>query len=175
MKSMLATAFTLTVSLCFHSVSANAADACPVTLGKAEILGAPFPKPLEGRTWYGSESLAVQLRADGVIPTTKPGARIAIKLFLWSAGFEPGMEHNLRVDVSSVNGEPVTAKVDERPTNAYAEDLGGWTMLTGIDFPDPGCWRISAEYLGQTLTFVVETIAVDDYVRRTEKRAAESS
>jgi hypothetical protein len=31
-------------------------------------------------------------------------------------------------------------------------------MLTGVDFPDPGCWEISASYLGQTLKFVVETV-----------------
>jgi hypothetical protein len=31
----------------------------------------------------------------------------------------------------------------------------------GVDFPEPGCWEIFAEYLGQTLTFVVETVDTD--------------
>jgi hypothetical protein len=34
-----------------------------------------------------------------------------------------------------------------------------WVMLVGIDIPDPGCWQITGEYLGQKLTFVVETVA----------------
>jgi hypothetical protein len=35
--------------------------------------------------------------------------------------------------------------------------LGGWTMLAGIDFPSIGCWRLNLGYLGQSLSFVVET------------------
>jgi hypothetical protein len=90
---------------------------------------------------------------------------MAVKLFWWSLGFEPGMESNLNVDIRSLNGKPVRAKIN-KPTNAHSESLGGWTMLTGIDFPDPGCWQISGEYLGQILTFVVETVDVDEYLRR---------
>jgi hypothetical protein len=39
--------------------------------------------------------------------------------------------------------------------------LNKWRMLVGVDFPDPGCWEITGEYLGQTLTFVVETVSGD--------------
>ena len=45
-----------------------------------------------------------------------------------------------------------------RPTNvALANEL--WTILTGVDFSSAGCWRNTGEYLGQTLSFVVQTIA----------------
>jgi len=167
MKPILLATFVLTISLNPIMVSAKAADICPVTPGSDEIFGAPFPK---GKNWYGSESLAVKLPTDGIWPTTISGDLIAVnliavKLFWWSVGFEPGMESNLTVDILSLNGKPVRAKVG-KPTSAHAESLGGWTMMTGIDFPDPGCWQISGKYLGQILTFVVETVDVDEYLRR---------
>ena len=39
------------------------------------------------------------------------------------------------------------------------ESLDRWRMLTGVDFPEPGCWQISADYLGSKLTFVIESAA----------------
>ncbi len=128
-----------------------AEDACPRTVGTAAP-GSPLP---DG--WYGSESFAVQLPAGGVWPTTAPGALIAVKLFWRAPGFRPGMESNLDVTVKPLNGAQATAVV-LGTTNAQAESLGGWTMLTGIDFPMAGCWEITGRYLGQELRFVVETV-----------------
>jgi len=141
------------VAALFGSLSATAQVACPRTVG-TKSLGPPFP---DSGDWYGSESFAVQLSPDGTWPTTAPTARIAVKLFWWSSGFKPGMESNLIVTLKELNGAAVNAVVS-RPTNAHAESLGGWTMLTGIDFPDPGCWEITGRYLGQELKFVVETV-----------------
>jgi hypothetical protein len=144
-------------------IPAVAEFACPHTKGY-EVLGPPLPK---SESWYGSEALAVSLPKDGIWPTTARGALIAVKLFWWSAGFRPGMESNLSVTVRELAGARVSAVVS-KPTNAYAESLGGWTLLTGIDFPEPGCWEITGKYLGQELTFVVETVRanVDDRSRR---------
>src|SRR5690606_36272332 len=107
-------------------------------------LGPPLP---QSANWYGSEALAVQLPPTGTWPTTAPGALISVKLFWWSAGFRPGMESNLNVTIRELSGAAVTAVISE-PTNAHAASLGGWTMLTGIDFPQPGCWQITGQYLG---------------------------
>jgi hypothetical protein len=125
---------------------------CPVTVG-SDSLGPPFP---ESENWYGSEALAVMLPQDGRWGITGPNARIAVKLFVWSAGFKPGMEHNLSVRIEPLLGQPNDAVVGD-PTNAGAKSLGGWTMLAGIDFPSVGCWRLTLDYLGQSLSFVVET------------------
>lgn len=133
--------------------AAAAEFTCPRTAGY-KALGPPLPK---SANWYGSEALAVQLPQTGTWPTTAPGALISVKLFWWSAGFRPGMESNLNVTIRELSGAEVTAEVS-KPTNAHAASLGGWTMLTGIDFPQPGCWEITGEYLGQSLSFVVETV-----------------
>ena len=136
---------------------------CPVTLGTDKLLGP------ESHNLYGSEALAVALPPDGTWGVTGPTARIAVKLFWRSAGFRPGMQTNLKVEITNLNGGPNDAVVKDVTTaNSVPEDLekahfddewmDGWLMLTGIDFPSPGCWQITGEYLGQSLTFVVETV-----------------
>jgi len=127
---------------------------CPVTLGADKFLGPPFP---ESEKWYGSESLAVMVPGSRAWGTTRPNASIAVKLLWWSAGFKPGMESNLKVSIRNLDGK-INDAVVSNPTNAHAKSLGGWTMLTGIDFSSAGCWEITGDYLGQTLTFVVETM-----------------
>jgi len=127
-------------------------SSCPVTIGSGS-LGPPFPA---SQNWYGSETLAVVLPEDGKWGITGPSANIAIKLFVWSLGFKPGMERHLSVRVESLSGGPNDAVV-KGISGAKAPSLGGWTMLAGIDFPSVGCWRLNLDYLGQSLSFVVET------------------
>ena len=136
---------------------------CPVTLGTDELLGP------DSHYSYGSEALAVALPADGTWPVTGPTALIAVKLFWRSAGFRPGMEHNLHVEIKSLHDGPNDAVVTGvTNANSPRDDIeaarfddewqDGWVMLTGIDFPSAGCWQITGEYLGQSLTFVVQTV-----------------
>jgi hypothetical protein len=40
-------------------------------------------------------------------------------------------------------------------TNATSPSLGGTAMLVGVDFPGPGCWRVTAQYRGTALSYVV--------------------
>lgn len=163
MNSTLLTAcIVLIVAASSQTASSSSESTCPVTLGSDKVFAKPWP---QASSWYGSESLATILPEDGIWSTTKPGARISVKVFWWSIGFETGMESDLSVKVESLDGSPASARID-RPANAYAGSMGAPTMLTGIDFPDPGCWRISAEYSGQKLTFIVETIDVDEYRKR---------
>lgn len=76
---------------------------CPVTVGTDKLL-----EP-DSRNLYGSEALAVALPADGTWAVTAPNARIAAKLFWRSAGFRPGMEQNLKVEIVNLNGGPNSA------------------------------------------------------------------
>lgn len=161
-RTIFAAFIALNFAIASQAASSESKFNCPVTLGSDKAFAEPWP---QASTWYGSESLATILPQGGIWSTTKPGARISVKVFWWSVGFEAGMESSLTVKVESLDGSPTKAQID-RPTNAFAESLGATTMLTGIDFPDPGCWRISAEYSGQELTFIVETIDVEVYRRK---------
>jgi hypothetical protein len=143
--------------------SPDADSGCPVTRGTDELL-----EP-DSRNLYGSEALAVALPTDGTWAVTAPNARIAVKLFWRSVGYRPGMERHLKVEIVNLNGGLNDAVVkDVTNANSVPDDLekaqfddewqDGWLMLTGIDFPSPGCWEITGKYLGQTLVFVVETV-----------------
>ncbi|HEY6598293.1 MAG TPA: hypothetical protein VIZ30_03235, partial [Pseudomonadales bacterium] len=101
-------------------------------------------------------------------PATKAGHLIAVKLFWWSQGFEPGMESEMHVTLADL-GKPDQSAKTLRTSNAKAPSLGGWTMLTGIDLPYAGCFRISGSYRGAALSFVVQAIDAEVYVVRETK------
>ena len=170
MKMIITAIFAFLISL-----EAIGESDCPRTTAQDPLFGADIPG------WYGTEALAVSLPESGKWPTTRPGVSIGEKVFWRSSGFRPGTESSLRIEIANLSDGPVTGTISAA-TNAYLgtdasgrknEDepgaivqelvtaADGWFMLTGIDFPKPGCWEISAEYLGQTLTFVVETVDTD--------------
>ena len=174
MRVLILLACSAVVSL--HAVDVSAEGVCPATTAEDPLYGTSIAG------WYGTEALAVQLSSPARWSTTRPGNLIGEKLFWRSSGFRPGTESNLKIDIRSVDGSVVTGRISAatnayipstqsgRPlTDAEAKALAseitrspeGWRMLTGIDFPDPGCWEITASYLGQTLKFVVETANLD--------------
>ena len=153
-----------------------AEDACPATTAEDPLFGTSIAG------WYGTEALAVQLSSPARWSTTSPGHLIGEKLFWRSSGFVPGSESSLRISIRSLTGAPVTGTISAA-TNAYIPSVqpgrpltepemkalqnemllspDRWRMLTGVDFPDPGCFEVTASYLGQTLRFVVETVSAD--------------
>ena len=141
------------ISLAPVAAAADDSFLCPVTFGSGGYLSKPFP---ESSDWYGSESLAVQIPGNEGVATTRPGARLAFKIFWWSAGFEPGMEEELEVTVRNLHDGANDAVVT-RSTNAWLEDYETWTMLTGIHLASAGCWEITGNYKSQSLTFVVKS------------------
>ena len=137
---------------------AMADDNCSRTIGADKVFSEPWP---QADTWFGSEALAVLLPEDGIWPTTVQGHLIAVKLFWYSAGFQPGMERDFIGRIERLDEGPNDAEIS-RPTNAgLANDV--WTILTGIDFKSAGCWRITGEYQGQSLEFTVQTVDHTEY------------
>ncbi len=144
---------TCAVSLLVLCPLSHADENCPQTIGANKVFAEPWP---QADTWFGSEALAVILPPDGVWPTTRPTNLISVKLSWYSAGFQPGMERDFRGRIERLDEGPNDAVIS-RPTNAgLANDV--WTILTGINFKSAGCWRITGEYQGQSLEFVVKTI-----------------
>ena len=43
----------------------------------------------------------------------------------------------------------------DHATYAAAGSLGGEAMLSGIEFPTPGCWQLTARYGDAVLSYVV--------------------
>jgi hypothetical protein len=62
----------------------------------------------------------------------------------------------------------VTAtSLDTGELAAVSAPTNGWVhqdqpfMLVGIEFPDAGCWQVSAEYRGQSLSYIVNVVHPD--------------
>jgi hypothetical protein len=133
------------------SLRAEEASTCLATLPSGVALGKPFPA---SESWYGSESLAVILPSGGIWTGMGAEHRYRDKLFWWSHGYRPGSESNMVVRGRRLDRDAPPADIS-RTTNAHSPSLGGWTMLVAVEFPSPGCWEITGEYLGQKLSFVV--------------------
>ena len=150
------------VTLLFDCQFAKADENCPRTIFADKTFSEPWPQEF---SWFGSDSLAATFPNDGIWPTTVPGHGIAVKLFWYAPGFEPGMEQDFVGRIERLDEGPNDAVIFP-PTNAgLAGDV--WTILTGIDFKSAGCWRVTGKYLGQSLEFVVETT---DYREHRSKR-----
>ena len=141
----------LMTSLLAGGLCAEEVSTCLSTIPSGRILGKPFPS---SDSWYGSESLAVVLPDNGVWGGMGAAHNYRNKLFWWSYGFRPGSESSLVVRGRRLDRESPPADIS-RATNAHSPSLGGWAMLVGVEFPSSGCWEITGEYLGQTLSFVV--------------------
>jgi hypothetical protein len=100
--------------------------------------------------WYGSPQLWTQL------PRGEHFAR-RDKIFWWSAGYRDRarveQRPNIVVTISRV-GSGVTTAINELPTHAGFD--GATALLTMVDFPEPGCWQVTANYRGNRLAFVAD-------------------
>jgi hypothetical protein len=134
-------------------------DDCPVTVPQDPPFTPPVPydKPGSDQSfWFGSNALWTAIPKNGVwssLPDNPEG--YTQKILGWREGYvwtdEP------KPDLV-VTGERLDDKAPlvraARATNAYAGDIGS-AMLTGVDFPSLGCWRITGNYKGTELSFVV--------------------
>ncbi|HUF39047.1 MAG TPA: hypothetical protein VMN57_11030 [Anaerolineales bacterium] len=129
--------------------------ACPVTQPPAEpfVPPKPWPEtyPYAGRVWYGSAGLWTALPEDGEWRQLLYGD----KFWWWSEEFdvEEDSTPNLVISARRLDGKAPEVLTDEA-TNGY-HDSFNWAMLMGLTVETPGCWEITGEYAGHTLSIVV--------------------
>ncbi len=134
-------------------------DSCPTTQRPEPrfIPPEPYPEwPPGGGFWYGSNELWIDLRANGTwhgLP--KSDAGYVNKIALWSESYGQTMELQPEITLSArqLDGDAVV-EPHVHGTNAYHPDYGHF-MMTGIELPTLGCWEITVEYRGTSLSFVV--------------------
>ncbi|HJS19382.1 MAG TPA: hypothetical protein VJ785_11590 [Anaerolineales bacterium] len=132
---------------------------CPVTVPRDPLFIPPPPyskMSTEEYFWYGSNSLWVSLPQDGVwsgLPHDSHG--YSQKLPWWREGYVWDEEPEPALIVS---GERLDAEdsplVASTANGAYADEFGS-AMLTGVDLPTLGCWKITGKYKDAELSFVV--------------------
>ena len=142
------------------SVPAATGDSgCAVTRpDPAFAAPSPYPSspPDDRYAWFGTPELWTMLKRDGEVwDAANAPVAAQVKMFFWSsnwAGMREEQEPGLTVVATRLDG-PGTVRTDHA-TNAAAESLGGEAMLSGIEFPTPGCWQITASYRDAHLSFV---------------------
>lgn len=132
---------------------------CPLTTSKESFEPpAPYPpsEPFPNEFWFGSEHLWTALPENGTwsdLPHNSSG--YTQKIFWWSSLFslkdEP--EPALVVIGERLDGEAPPLKF-YGATNAFADDIGE-AMLTGVDFPTEGCWKVTGQYKKTGLSFTI--------------------
>ena len=133
---------------------------CLITVPQDPPFTPPAPYDalgFEGDFWYGSNSLWTAVPQSGTwrgLPLNSGG--YTQKVFWWREGYvwneEP--EPNLIVTGERLDAQAPPLKAS-KATNAYASDIGS-AMLVGVDFPTPGCWKITGRYNDEAeLSFVV--------------------
>ena len=135
---------------------------CPISVPpKPEFVppSIPFLSPsasFPDEFWFGSEHLWASLRVDGrwfSLPHNSEG--YTQKIFWWSDLFSLKDEPEPALIVT---GQRLDAKAPplnaSKATNAYGGDIGE-AMLTGVDLPTLGCWKITGQYKKYELSFIV--------------------
>ena len=139
-------------------------DSCPITRAPDIPFIPPEPYPsapperYENQFWYGTPELWTMLGTDGTwyaLPQNKNG--YGQKVFWWSQSFDtkgdpfPAFTVILEQLDAIAPSSPVV--VAEEATNASADF--GTAMLTGVQVPSLGCWKVTGQYKESELSFVV--------------------
>lgn len=139
---------------CGISPAEEADSACDTTMPSLPGFVPPEPyaatPSIPDAVWYGTADLWTVLSADGSYQPRKS--------VWWSDRFGGGkVEEVPPITVSHYRlDEAATSPQVETPgTNAYTVE-DGWFMMAGIDPQTPGCWQVTAEYKGATLSYVYE-------------------
>ena len=111
----------------------------------------------QGYFWFGSSSLWTVIPDDGVWSELPYNASVGYtqKILWWRDGYSARNESqpNLTVTGTRLDGDKQSIRASGA-TNAIANDIGQ-AMLVGMDFPAPGCWKITGKYKDAEMSFVV--------------------
>jgi hypothetical protein len=138
----------------------QAPAACATTRPPNPSFVPPYPSnwARSGEFWYGTESLWTLLTASGTWSmrgnVLEGNGGYRTKLFYWSRGFDVRREPEPELIVSARRLDRKAPLVTaDRATNAFLGRPAA--MLTAIDLPTAGCWELTAQYRGYTLSFAV--------------------
>lgn len=141
----------------------NVPTTCPITKPPVRPFVPPSPYPAKtgpDAFWFGTEKLWTSLPADGTwrgLPHYKPSdPTFRQKLFWWRQGYNWRAEHppHLTVTGRRLDGTAPPLGADEANAGWQADKEHAF-MVVGINFPTLGCWKVTGDYHGDRLTFVV--------------------
>ncbi len=124
----------------------------------ARIAACPTTAPDPETQLYGEPGgLQVFISQEGIWDMLPPGREggYGQKIFWKFPGYVWTEEQTPDLDIvaEQLDGDGYFVQT-EPATNAFADSLHGSSILTGVEFPQAGCWQITGEYRDATLTFV---------------------
>jgi hypothetical protein len=133
-------------------------SSCPVTLPPDSPFAPPASVKLStGYFWLGTEALWTEARLDGTwrkLPY-HDGA-FTEKVVWWRKGYDWQAEPQPNLVVTGRGLDAAAPPlVASRANGAFNADDIGSAMMVGVDIPAPGCWEITGQYEGTSLSFVV--------------------
>ncbi len=137
---------------------------CPITVPNGFHPPHPYPfvPPAAHGAWHGTLGLWTMIDVDGAVWRDLPGedGKLGQKTFWWRGGYSAAAEPQPALTVTAVDlddpGAVVTAP--HPATHAMRADTGT-SMLSGLELPGPGCYRITGTYGDASLSYVVRVEA----------------
>lgn len=158
---LLTATFLLALSPVLTHSTPQPPDSCPVTKPSEPPFQPPAPYPSEGSRWIGTRRLWTNVPADGVWNGlghySVDDPRFREKLFWWSDGYDWRTENppKLTITGTRLDGPAPPLETDEHPNAGWNNDSDHPFIVAGIFIPVLGCWKITGEYEGEELSYVV--------------------
>jgi hypothetical protein len=137
---------------------------CPITQAPDVPFVPPAPYPSAppeqyvNEFWYGTPELWTMLGTEGTwyaLPQNEDG--YSQKVFWWSKNFDVSKDSypafTVTIEPLDANAKSSPIVAAEKATNASADF--GTAMLTGVEIPTLGCWKVTGQYQDAELSFVV--------------------
>jgi hypothetical protein len=133
---------------------------CPITQPPAQTFVPPPPYPSQHSSqefWFGSEKLWVQLPTNGTwshLPHYRPSdMAFRQKIQWWRKGYDWHTDNPSKL---TVTGERLDSPAPLLASQSNASGVTGPAfIISGLDIPTLGCWRVTGDYAGDKLTFVI--------------------
>jgi hypothetical protein len=119
----------------------------------------PYPsKPSPDGFWFGTNNLWTDLGADETwssLPHWSDGT-FRQKLFWWRQGYDVHTEPQPKLTVTGtrLGSSALPLLLADRASNGWVQPDQPF-MVVGINLPTLGCWKITAHYQDEDLSFVV--------------------
>lgn len=144
-----------------NAVRKQIPESCPVTTPPAHpfVPPSPYPSQTDG-FWFGTDKLWTQLPTSGTwkgLPHYRPtDTAFRQKLFWWREGYNlHNYQPPLKVTGKRLDSPAPPLATDEHANGSWTDDRDHPFIVSGIDIPTLGCWKITGRFEDAELSFVI--------------------
>ena len=137
---------------------------CPFTKPPVPAFIPPRPYPrLAGpdEFWFGNSRLWIALLTSGTLRLPRASDRsLRQKLMWWREGYDwrRNRQPPLQLTGKRLDAPAPPLEADDHANAGWTDDPDHPFIVTGINLPTPGCWKITGRLDDAELTFVVDVV-----------------